>query len=788
MPSQPREATALHVRKNLNETAFFYPHLQTDEEGHVIIRFTIPEALTKWKFMGLSHNKELQIGRLFGEVVTQKELMILPNAPRFFREGDELHFTAKVSNMADKDLSGTAQLQLFDALTMKPIDSDLGNMNASIPFETKKGQSAGLSWKLKIPQHIQAVTYRVIARSGTFSDGEENVVPVLSNRMLVTESLPLPIRSKQTKTFTLNKLLRQRSKTLKHHKLSLEFTSNPAWYAVQTLPYLMEYPYQCSEQIFSRYYANSMAAHIAGSNPKIERIFKQWRNTDALVSNLEKNQELKALLLEATPWVLQAKNETEQKKRIGLLFDLNRMSRERNRSLMQLKERQTPNGGWAWFPGMEDNRYITQYIITGLGHLQHLGIEDEREDGLIHDMIAAGIRYLDERMQEDYQDLLDHDADMEKDHLSYVLVQYLYARSYFLNIPVKKEHKTAFAYWEGQARKYWLKRNKYMQGMISLALHRLKDKETPMDILRSLKEKALVHEELGMYWKENTGGYYWFQAPIETQALLIEAFDEVGNDQQAVDNLKVWLLKQKQTQSWPTTKATAEACYALLLRGTDWLANEALVEITVGNHKLDPQQMPELKAEVGTGYFKTSWDAGEIKSNMGRVTVSKKDEGVAWGSLYWQYFEQLDKITPHETPMQLKKKLFVEKNTTSGPVIRVINQQTKLKPGDKVKVRIELKVDRDMEFVHMKDMRASGFEPVNVLSSYRYQDGLGYYQSTRDAATHFFFSRLPRGTYVFEYSLMVQHKGNFSNGITSIQCMYTPEFTAHSEGTRVSVW
>ena len=327
-----------------------------------------------------------------------------------------------------------------------------------------------------------------------------------------------------------------------------------------------------------------------------------------------------------------------------------------------------------------------------------------------------------------------------------------------------------------------------MQGMIALFLHRTKNSpDIQQKIMASLKENAIHHDELGMYWKNNQGGYHWYQAPIETQALLIEAFDEVINDQESVEAMKVWLLKQKQTQDWRTTKATTEACYALLLKGTDLLASDQLVKIKVGEQVIDPKKMEDVKIEAGTGYFKTSWSKTAIQPEMGNITVTKKEEGVAWGAMYWQYFEQLDKITPHETPLKLVKTLFVEKHTSTGPVITPIIEETKLKPGDKIKVRTELRVDRDMEYVHMKDMRAAGLEPINVFSGHRYQDGLGYYQSTKDASTDFFFDYLRKGTYVFEYPLRVNMSGNFSNGISSIQCMYAPEFMAHSKGVRLTV-
>ncbi len=778
------------IRSNFNETAFFYPHLQTNEKGEIVIKFVVPESLTRWKMMGFAHTKDLEYGFAYNELVTQKELMIIPNAPRFFRENDKMQFTAKISNISDKDLEGVASIEILDAITMKPLTSLFSIKNPEANFSVEKGLSTVVSWEMNIPENIGAVTYRVVAKAGNFSDGEEKAIPVLTNRMLVTESLPLPIRGNTSKTFQFTKLLENKSTTLTHHRYTLEMTSNPAWYAIQALPYMMEYPYECSEQIFSRFYANSIAHHIANSNPKIKAVFDSWKasSPDAFLSNLEKNQELKSLLLEETPWVLDAKNESERKKRVALLFDFNKMARELDGSLRKLQKVQSPNGGFPWFKGMRDNRYITQHIVTGFGHLDHLGIVKIREDKRTWKMIQDAVRYLDLRIKEDYEYLLKYDVDLSKDHISQTQIQYLYARSYFLNdFSIPKSCSTAFDYYKGQAIQYWLNKSIYMQGMISLALHRLDEKTTPMDIIKSLKEKSITNEEMGMYWRDLSAGYYWYQAPIETQALLIECFDEVADDQESVEEMKIWLLKQKQTQDWKTTKATAEACYALLLKGTDILSSDELVEIEIGGQRIDPNKIDGVKVQAGTGYFKTAWAGAEIKNSMGEIKLTKHDEGIAWGAVYWQYFEQLDKITPAETPLKLEKKLFVERNSDSGPILLPINEKTTLKVGDKVKVRIELRVDRDMEYVHMKDMRASCFEPTNVISRYKYQGGIGYYESTKDASTNFFIDYLKKGSYVFEYPLLVTHKGNFSNGITSIQCMYAPEFSSHSEGIRVEV-
>ncbi|CAN5238819.1 alpha-2-macroglobulin family protein [soil metagenome] len=794
-----REEVAKHdmsdvkIRKNFNETAFFYPTLQTNGKGEIIVKFTIPEPLTRWKMLGFAHTKDLKSGFAYNQLVTQKDIMVVPNQPRFFRENDKMKFSAKISSLVDKELAGQAQLEFFDALTMKSVDDLMKNQVKTQNFSLKPKQSTSLEWSIEIPEGIQAITYRIVAKAGDFSDGEEMVLPVVTNRMLVTETLPLPIRGKQTKEFRFEKLLNNKSTTLRHQRYTLEFTSNPAWYAIQALPYLMEYPYDCVEQTFSKFYANSIASHIANSNPRIKQVFDTWKNIqpDALLSNLEKNQELKSALLEETPWVLEAKDESQRKRMVGVLFDLNRMAGELDRAIDKVKKAQNSSGGFSWFPGFPEDRYMTQHIIAGLGHLDVMGVKSVRSDGRTKSMIDGAIGYMDRTIQDDYNRLVAlakrKMIKLEDNNISYYQFHYLYTRSYFKDIEIPASSKEAFNYFLGQAKIYWQANNNlYAQGMICLALNRFGDQTVTAAMIKSFSERSLHSEEMGMYWK-NDHGYYWWQAPIETQALMIEVYDEVAGDTKSVDDLKVWLLKQKQTQDWKTTKATVEACYALLRRGSDVLSSTKQVAIKIGNQIIDPTKREDVKVEAGTGYFKTAWQAGDIKSEMGKITVTKTDEGVAWGAVYWQYFEQLDKITPAETPLKLKKDLFLVQNTDRGPVITPVNDKSSFHIGDLLKVRIELRVDRDMEYVHLKDMRAAGFEPVSTLSTFRYQDGLYYYESPRDLATNFFMGSLPKGTYVFEYNLRVSQKGNFSNGITTIQCMYAPEFASHSAGIRVDV-
>jgi hypothetical protein len=784
-----QEAPAPATRTDFRETAFFLPDLLTDTDGSVILRFTMPDVLTRWKLMGLAHTTDLKTAQFTKEVITQKPLMVTPNLPRFLREGDAITLTSKVAVIEGGQVNGTATLELFDPFTNASLNDRFGVKNNAVPFTAGPGANAAVAWEVKVPEGVSAVSVRISAKAGSFTDGEEKPLPILTDRVLVTESLPLPISTAGTKTFTLEKLKNDTSSTLRHQSLKLEFTPDPAWYAVQALPYLMEFPHACSEQVFSRFYANSLAAHIVDERPAIRNVFAEWEakgagNEEAFLSNLEKNSDLKNVVLAETPWVLNARSERESRQRIALLFDMQRMASEKAIALKKLNDAQLDNGAWPWFSGMQPSRWVTQTIIAGFGHLEKLGAVDLRPDGQTQTMLKKAVQWLDGDVDSDYKRLLKGTTAAERakytpDHST---VQYLYARSFFPRWPVNGSTSTAVEFYKSRLAATWLSFGLQEQAMIALALDRFGDHATAQLILRSLGERATRSEELGMYWKNFHAGYYWWDFPVETHALMIEAFHEVAKDETAVNELRLYLLKLKQTTDWKTTKATAEACYALLLTGDNWLEPVAAPVITVGGEKVVAG-----KQEAGTGYFQKTWAADAIKPAMGDVTVTTASDRAAWGALYWQYFEQMDKVTSAESPFSIRKQVMLKEQTDAGPKLVALDKARALKPGDKLTIRIELRTDRAMDFVHLKDLRASGLEPTETLSGYRYQGGLGYYQSTRDAATDFFFDHFGPGTYVFEYELRVSHAGDFSNGITTAMCMYAPEFAAHSEGVRIEV-
>jgi len=782
--------TQVKARKNLSETAFFYPHLKTDSKGNVSFNFTSPEALTAWKLRLLAHNKSTASSYLEKNVITQKELMVLPNFPRFLREKDTIVISAKISNVTADAKTGIASLQFFDATTMESIDAKMLNAKNIKNFTIPAYGNTTANWTISIPEGLQGVQYKIVAKAGNFSDGEENILPVLINNMLVTESIPIWVRENSTKEYTFENLKNNSSTTLRNHQFTFEYTSNPTWIAIQSLPYLMEYEHECAEQTFARFYSNALASEIISSNPKIATLFEDWRKNGKLISKLEENQELKSLILAETPWLNDAQNEDIKKKNLALLFDLEKMKTSQEVTFEKLKLKQNASGGFSWFEGSPQNEYITRHILAGLGHLAKLSKTSDIEIK-INEIAKTGIPFIDNKFLEYYKTRTKNLNGTNKLIWlnPYSDLHYLYTRSFYLEkYPLSDTLKKATKLHLETAKKDWLNYSIYEKALAAITLNRFGEKDAAKKIIESLKETASNNEDWGMYWIANKPGWYWYQAPIETQALLIEAFAEVTNDTKSVDAMKVWLLKNKQTKNWPTTKSTTEAIYALLMQGTDWLSVKDNTVIKLGDEKIMTKKLAENEKEAATGYIKLNWKADEVKKEMASIKIENKSKVPAFGGVYWQYFEDLDKIKNNSGEvLSVSKELFLKKSTLEGEKLEKITSSNALKIGDLVTVRLIITAKENSEYIHLKDMRASCFEPVNVLSEYEYQDGLGYYMNTKDAATHFFFDQINKGTYVLEYDIRVNNSGEFSNGITTIQSMYAPEFTSHTKGIRIKV-
>lgn len=776
-------------RKNFDETAFFLPQLHTDDSGNVTFSFTMPEALTRWKLMMFADTKELQFAYSEREVVTQKPLMIQANAPRFVRQGDELSFSAKISDLSKDDLQGNARLELTDAVTGASLNDLFQNKMITKPFAVNTGQSAVVKWNISVPEDYTGVlSYTVVAAAGSFSDGEQNALPVLTNKTLITESLPLNFRGNGTHHLNWDVLddLNE-SSSLQPLGFTIEYTGNPVWYAVQALPFLDEDKLQSADVLYNHFYANVLSGFIAKEIPHFRDVMKAWltEDTNALKSPLQQNEDLKTVVLQETPWVQTAQNESAQKYRVASWFDRNDSQAKTQAAMMDLRKLQLSNGGFSWFKDMPDDCYITQHIMTGVGRLKQLKAWPAEEASALNQMVQRAIPYLDARMKEDYDRFK---RDQVKDpQISQMAIQYLYMRSFFQDLKMADSINQAYRFYQRLASQQWQDKSPYLEAMIALEQYRSGNEKVAKAILRSLSETAMMDPVKGMYWKNNQYGYQWWQAPVEAQAICIAAFNEINRDDKTVSALATWLLAQKETGYWATSRATADAVYAMLLAGKKWASASPEVTIRTGDHVFS---MNSENSETGTQYKKEYIPGKKIPSQMSRVEIkiekAAKDEP-SWGALYFQYLENMNKVKNSSLPMQIERQISLEKMTPQGPELIPVDKNTLLKVGDKVRIRLVVKILENMDYVHLKDVRASCMEPLQTISGYHFQDGEGYYLTVTDAAVHYYFPKLNKGVYVFTYPVYITHTGDFTGGLSSIECLYAPAFRAHSEGVRVKI-
>jgi uncharacterized protein YfaS (alpha-2-macroglobulin family) len=772
------------VRRNFNETAFFYPTLRTNEEGEAVIAFTVPESNTRWRFRVLAHDKRMNSGSVEELAVSRKELMVTPNMPRFLRHGDRASIATKVSNLSDSTQQGSVTLEFFDPATGEAVET-ASLTTASLPFSLAPNASTDAAWMFNVPNDRDLLGVRVVARSERFSDGEQHALALLPNQALTTETRRMDVKGNETKTFIMEGLLQGASPTRQDYRLTLEFTSNPAWYVVQALPVLQQPDNESAVAWFASYYAASMGTHIAQAYPKVTAMVEAWKrlggDEGTLLSNLERNQELKNVLLEETPWVLEARNETERKEKLALLFDMNRGRYLMRTAVDRLRELQSNQGGWSWFKGFQPSVPITHYILYGFQQLKALGAGE-----LTYDVMAMqerAVDYIDAEALRRFNTLKQYNKEWEKiKTISRVDLEYLFVRSAYGEYSLDDEVREMADFYQLVLKENWTRYGLYERALISLLMSCEGDTSTASAIINSFREHATRSDELGMYWANNRASVFMSSSAVTVHTFIMDAFREAGPEADEMDEMKRWLLKQKQAQLWESTHATMDAVYALLSTGSDWFASTGETVIHLGD-----QPVESTSKELGTGYVKSSWSGTEIKPEMGRATVTHRGNTPAWGALYWQYYEELDRIVKTDGALDIEKQLFVEETTPSGIQLVRITEEHLLKVGDKVVVRLTLRSDRDLEYVHLKDMRPACFEPVDQLSGSGWQNGILYYKTSKDASTSFYFDALPKGTYVFEYAVHVNRVGSYSNGMATVQCMYAPEFTSRTAGERINV-
>ena len=760
------ETGDIQIRENFAETAFFYPQLRTNEKGEVSISFVLPESLTRWKFMGLAHTRNVDYGKIEATATASKEFMLQPNMPRFVRVGDKANIAASLMNLSDKGVKGTVRMELFNPETEKVFYSQKQK------FDVKGGETGHVNFTFEVGDKYAVMACRMVADGDTFSDGEQRYIPVLTDKQWVTETVPLNVNGEGAHIFSLENLFNKHSKTASEQRLTVEFTAHPAWYAVQALPVVANPQNEDALSWATAYYAHSLAACIVKENPRIKQIFDSWKaqsgTKETFMSNLQKNQELKNILLAETPWLTEATNEAEQKQRIATLFDLNTMNSQLAVSVEKLGELQNADGAWSWYKGMQGSRYVTTQVMEMLVRLNALTPQDA--DSRMQPMIQKGFEYLGKQAAEEYKSM----KEAEKKGAvglrpSEQVLRYLYICALDGKAPVdEKVNRYFIDKLSGEGKELTI----YGKALGAIILQQAGKVAEAKLFMQSLMEYSVVTDEMGRYFDTPKARYSWFSYKIPTEVAAMEAIQRITKDTKAIDEMKRWLLKQKQTQTWETPIATADAVYALMATGaSDLLANTGGVEITLG------KEVIRTPADDAIGYIKKTV-SGDVM-NIKKVRVDKEGTGMGWGAVYAQYLESMDQIGEQGNGLSVSRQLY------KGD--EALNESAPLKVGDKITVRLTVKADRDMDFVQIKDDRAACMEPLQAVSGFRWSNGLGYYQATKDASTQFFIDQMRKGTYVIEYQVYVNRTGEYQTGIATVQSAYAPEFGGHTGGYRVMV-
>ena len=760
------ETGDIQIRENFAETAFFYPQLRTNEKGEVSISFVLPESLTRWTFMGLAHTRNVDYGKIEATATASKEFMLQPNMPRFVRVGDKANIAASLMNLSDKGVKGTVRMELFNPETEKVFYSQKQK------FDVKGGETGHVNFTFEVSDKYAVMACRMVADGDTFSDGEQRYIPVLTDKQWVTETVPLNVNGEGAHTFSLENLFNKHSKTASEQRLTVEFTAHPAWYVVQALPVVANPQNEDALSWATAYYAHSLAAFIVKENPRIKQVFDSWKaqggTKETFMSNLQKNQELKNILLAETPWLTEATNEAEQKQRIATLFDLNTMNSQLAVSVEKLGELQNADGAWSWYKGMQGSRYVTTQVMEMLVRLNALTHQDA--DSRMQPMIQKGFEYLGKQAAEEYKSM----KEAEKKGAvglrpSEQVLRYLYICALDGKAPVdEKVNRYFIDKLSGEGKELTI----YGKALGAIILQQAGKVAEAKLFMQSLMEYSVVTDEMGRYFDTPKARYSWFSYKIPTEVAAMEAIQRITKDTKAIDEMKRWLLKQKQTQTWETPIATADAVYALMATGaSDLLANTGGVEITLG------KEVIRTPADNAIGYIKKTV-SGDVM-NIKKVSVDKEGTGMGWGAVYAQYLESMDQIGEQGNGLSVSRQLY------KGD--EALNESAPLKVGDRITVRLTVKADRDMDFVQIKDDRAACMEPLQAVSGFRWGNGLGYYQATKDASTQFFIDQMRKGTYVIEYQVYVNRTGEYQAGIATVQSAYAPEFGGHTGGYRVMV-
>lgn len=779
-PEQP-------LRSNFAETAFFYPHLMTDENGEVNISFTLPESLTEWKFIGFAHTKDVDYGKIAAEIVARKEFMVQPNMPRFVRVGDQTSIATRIINKTENEVSGTALFELIDPETEKTVHK------ASKKFSVDKNGTVSVDFDFSVSDKYPLLICRISAGNKMFSDGERSYLPVLTSKKYITETVPFFIDSIGIKSIDLSGMFNGGSESATDKQMTIEYSDNPGWTVIQALESISNVDNRDAISLSAALYANYAIRKIAADNPSMLDKIEAWKNHGAQAkSNLEKNEELKSILLQESPWLTTAGNETEQMMKLADLFDPNIMDSRISASMEELKKLQNADGSWSWFNGMEGSYYVTATVVEHLAQLDKTAGTNQA----VHDMIIKGYKYLDGKELEKYRRMK-----KEKQNIaaSEITMRYLYISS-LVKHDVSNDVK--------QMQKEYIEKlgqninalTIYGRANIAYVLNAYGKKEIAKDFVKSLREYTVYKPDMGRYYDTDRAYYSWMDYRIPTHIAAMKAMRMMEKDfndtQDYLNNMTLWLIRQKQTQSWDNPINTVNAVSELLQADKEFAIHDTAearfslngkeLKETVGKKAKEP----EIASASPNGYKKISVPEKMLGRKKNELTIVKQSKGISWGAVYGQYLEELDKLSDSRGSLTVSKKVYKEESVNGKKTWKELTEEQALSVGDKIRIRHTITADRDMDFVQVHSQFAACMEPLNPLSGYRRLSSIsfsGCYVAMHDASADFFFDVFHKGTLTVDLEMFVSRKGTYSNGVATVQCAYSAEISGHSGSSSIEV-
>ncbi|MCX7954417.1 MAG: MG2 domain-containing protein [Bacteroidales bacterium] len=764
----------IDLRKNFSETALFIPSLKPDENGYLEFSFKVPQSLTTWKILTLFHTNDLKILNETFEFITQKNVMLISNLPRYFRKNDSITIPVKVTNNTDININACIKVIINDAF-LKVNYSFSKKIDTIIEGKT----SASILFPFVVPDSLSLLKVTLLMNSNVGSDGEEHLVPIFPDVMSVMEANPFYVDAKQTINLENRNL---KNKIKKVDKIIFEYTQNPIWYAIMAIPYVSSIVAENSDEIFNKLYIASLSKYLIENINSFKQVVSKWEKdtiTKSLLSELEKNQELKEVILKETPWVNESISEKEVKTNLSQYFKQTKINTNIKLLIEKLLALQTSDGGWSWFKGMKSNKYITINIV-----FNYYRIKDLLKNSQLNAAIQKAIAYLDNEANIFYKEIknsLTSDV-LAKWQPDYYYLLYSYIKSLNKNKALNNECQN---YFYEQSKKFWNSYPVYMQALIALSCYNYGEVDMALKIISSIKEKAIYSNEKGIYWKELFNGWRWYENEIENISIIYSAINTINKDQKILDGIVKWLILQKQTQMWKTSKATVNAIYTILNHFNFNINKKFESTIKIGNKVIDVDYFTK---EAGTGYFKVLFDKKDIDTSFYKISIINKANSQAWANIYWYYEAKMNEILNYNTTyLSVERKYFKEVKDKTGNKLIEITDTSVVRAGDVIVVKLIFGCDRDMDFVYLKDMWPANIEPIEYISGYKYNYAFAYYSEITQSSYNIYIDRLPKGKHVIEYKIKALTPGLCNTGIAYIQCYYSPSFTSHSEGRLLKV-